>query len=167
MRAEATNISHHIQPLEDLLFSIPNIKRVLHCDIQPQNLLVGKNLHVKLSDFQGRCLSDTGEEVIDGYSGEPLRFFCPRDDTCDPNCKTDVFALGCTIYFIMMGHAVYPDIIDGEEGWEDEVYERFAKGQFPEDEHACAEITSKCWRQEYESVEDLVRDLAAISVTDS
>lgn len=32
-------------------------RRILHCDIQPTNLFLDKELHIKLSDFQGRLLS--------------------------------------------------------------------------------------------------------------
>ena len=89
-------------------------RRVLHCDIQPTNLLLDADLHVKLSDFQGRHLSESGAVLLDGWSSEPSRFYCPRDDPFDADVKTDLFALGCTIYFVMMGHAVFPDIISGE-----------------------------------------------------
>ena len=90
-------------------------RRVLHSDIQPTNLLLNMELHIKLSDFQGKQLSENGEVLLDGWSGEPCRFYCPRCDPFDADVKTDLFALGCTIYFIVMGHAVYPDIIDGED----------------------------------------------------
>lgn len=138
-------------------------KRVLHCDIQPTNLLLDKKLHVKLADFQGRVLSEDGDEVLlDGWSGEPCRFSCPRDDTCHADYKTDLFALGCTIYFIMMGYAVFPDIVDGEDGWYDKVEERFAKQQFPEDDHACSFITSKCWRLHYNYAKEIVQDIESV-----
>jgi serine/threonine protein kinase len=64
-------------------------RRILHCDIQPTNLLLDKKLHIKLSDFQGKQLSENGEVVLDGWSGEPCRFYCPRDDPFDANVKTD------------------------------------------------------------------------------
>ena len=30
-------------------------------------------------------------------------------------------------YFIMTGHAVFPDIVDGTDGWQEKVVDRFAK----------------------------------------
>ncbi|KAL2169439.1 hypothetical protein VTG60DRAFT_6068 [Thermothelomyces hinnuleus] len=137
-------------------------QRVLHCDIQPTNLLLDTDLHIKLSDFQGRFLSEDGKVLLDGWSAEPCRFSCPRNDPFSADVKTDLFALGCTIYFIMMGHAVFPDIVDGEEGWYENVRDRFLKGLFPQDKHACSAVTLKCWQQRYESAEEVVRDLESI-----
>ncbi|KAJ4323089.1 hypothetical protein N0V84_004489 [Fusarium piperis] len=118
-----------------------HVRRVLHCDIQPTNLLLDEELHIKLSDFQGKQLSENGEVLLDGWSGEPCRFYCPRDDPFDADVKTDLFALGCTIYFIMMGHAVFPDIVDGED--------------------KCA-VTLKCWQKKYESAKEVVRDIESL-----
>jgi serine/threonine protein kinase len=105
-------------------------RRVIHCDIQPTNTLLDQDLGLKLSDFQGKLLSEDGKVLLDGWSGEPCRFYYPRNDPFDADVKTDLFALGSTIYFIIMGHAIFPDIIDGEEGWHDRVTERFESGNF-------------------------------------
>ncbi|KFY76423.1 hypothetical protein V498_09581 [Pseudogymnoascus sp. VKM F-4517 (FW-2822)] len=137
-------------------------KRVLHCDIQPTNFLLDVELHLKLSDFQGKLLSEQGEVLLDGGSGEPCRFYLPRDDPFEADIKTDLFALGCTLYFIMMGHAVFPDIIDGADGWHDEVVDRFTNQQFPQDIHACSSVTLKCWLQQYDSAEDIVQEISFI-----
>ncbi|OAL45464.1 kinase-like protein [Pyrenochaeta sp. DS3sAY3a] len=137
-------------------------RRVLHCDIQPTNLLLDTELHIKLSDFQGKHLSENGEVVLDGWSSEPCRFYCPRDDPFDANIKTDLFALGCTIYFIIVGHAVFPDIIDGEDGWHEKVEQRFASQQFPQDQHACSAVTLKCWQKEYETATEILRDIESL-----
>ncbi|OQE24993.1 hypothetical protein PENFLA_c009G06491 [Penicillium flavigenum] len=112
-----------------------HFRSVLHCDIQPTNLLLDDELHIKL---------------------EPTRFYCPRADPFDADIKTDLFELGCTIYLIMMGHAVFPEIADGEEGWYEKVQEKLEKQQFTQDSHACSAITSKCWLKEYESAEELL-----------
>ncbi|KAI1126593.1 kinase-like domain-containing protein [Nemania abortiva] len=135
---------------------------VIHCDIQPGNILLDEQLHVKLSDFQGKYLTKNGTVLVDGWSSEPTRFCCPRENSSRADVKTDLFALGCLIYFIMRGHAVFPDIIDGEDGWHEMVEERFDKGQFPQEPHACDSITSKCWKQEYNSAEELLRDVESV-----
>jgi serine/threonine protein kinase len=106
---------------------------ILHCDIQLTNLVLDDELHIKLSDFQGKYLSGDGTILLDGLSSEPTRFYCPRADPFDADIKTDLFALGCTIYLIMMGHAVFPEIVDGEEGWYEKVQEKFEKQQFPQE----------------------------------
>lgn len=137
-------------------------KRVLHCDIQPTNVLVDKDLHLKLADFQGRYLSEDGKVIFDGWSGEPCRYFCPRDDEFDASVKTDLFALGSTVYFIMTGHEVFPDAAYGEAGWDEKVRSRFSAGIFPDDSHACAHITQKCWVQQYSSANEVLQDIRII-----
>ncbi|KAL4901643.1 hypothetical protein BDW74DRAFT_187263 [Aspergillus multicolor] len=137
---------------------------IIHCDIQPTNLLLDEELDIKLSDFQGKQLSLDGTVLLDGWSGEPCRFYCPRAGPFDADVKTDLFALGCTIYMIMMGQPVYPDIVGGEEGWFEKVRERFEQRQWPEELHACSRITLKCWVKGYESAEELLRDLEAVEM---
>ncbi|KAJ8131691.1 hypothetical protein O1611_g1936 [Lasiodiplodia mahajangana] len=137
-------------------------RSVLPCDLHPHNLLLDEQLHIKVSDFQGRHLAEDGTILADGWAGEPTRFFCPREDWFYSDIKTDLFALGCTIYFIMRGHAVYPDIIDGSEGWRERVYERFEKKQFPQEPHVCDRITLKCLHMEYESAEEVLQDIKSV-----
>ena len=137
-------------------------KRVIHCDIQPTNVLVDKSLNVKLADFQGNYLSKDGLVLLTGGSGEPCRYFCPRDDEFEADMKTDLFALGSTIYFIMTGHEVFPDIIGGHGGWDKEVRSRFENDIFPVDSHACDAITRKCWGRKYGSANEILIDIRAV-----
>lgn len=137
-------------------------KRVLHCDIRPRNLLLDKDLNLKLADFQGKHLSDDGEVLLNGFSSEPSKFSCPRDLPDYADIKTDLFALGSTIYFIMMGHDVYPDVSDQDEGSDEEVQRRFRARQFPQESYGCSTITAKCWGQEYNSAREIVQDIEAI-----
>lgn len=137
-------------------------KQVIHCDIRPRNLLLDKNLDLKLADFQGKHLSVDGEVLLNGFSSEPSKFSCPRDPPDYADIKTDLFALGSTIYFIMMGHDVYPDVRDQDDGSDEEVQHRFRARQFPQESHDCSTITAKCWGQEYSSAIEVIHDIEAI-----
>jgi serine/threonine protein kinase len=136
-------------------------KGVIHCDIQPTNVLIDKDLHVKLADFQGDYVSENGELVF-GWCSEPCRYACPREDKFEANIKTDLFALGSTIYFIMTSHEVFPDIISGEFGWQKAIKSRFASGIFPNDSHACNIITRKCWSRQYISASEVLENIKAV-----
>ena len=137
-------------------------KSVIHCDIQPTNVLVDETFHMKLADFQGNYLSKDGKVILTGWSGEPCRYFCPRTDEFLADFRTDLFALGSTIYFIMTGHEVFPDIINGQEGWEERVRSRFEHGHFPLDSHLCEAITRKCWECKYSSASEVLSDFKAV-----
>lgn len=106
--------------------------------------------------------SDDKEILLDGWSGEPCCFRCPREDPFNADYQTAMVALVCNIYFIMMGHAFFPDIIDGEDRWYLKVEERFENGLFSDDEHACSHITHKCFRLQYDSADEIVRDTVTI-----
>ncbi|KAF1914400.1 kinase-like domain-containing protein [Ampelomyces quisqualis] len=136
-------------------------KGVIHCDIQPTNILVDKDLHVKLADFQGNYVLESGE-LVAGWCGEPCRYFCPREDEFEANSKTNLFALGSTIHFIMTSHEVFPDIVGGEVGWQERINYRFANGIFPKDPHICNLITQKCWSCRYNSAGGVLDDIKAV-----
>ncbi|TWU77384.1 hypothetical protein ED733_006057 [Metarhizium rileyi] len=137
-------------------------KRVIHCDIQPTNILLDQNLHIKLADFQGQYLSENGEVILSGWSGEPCRYFCPREDEFEADLYTDLFAFGSTIYFIMTDHEVFSDIVAGQPGWDEKVKLRFQSSIFPNDAHILAAITQKCWTRQYGSATEVLEDIKAI-----
>ncbi|QPH09509.1 hypothetical protein C2857_000315 [Epichloe festucae Fl1] len=123
-------------------------KGVIHCDIQPTNILLDEHLHIKLADFQSRYVAEDGEIILAGWSGEPCRYFCPREDDFEADWRTDLFALGSTIYFIITGHEVFPDIVAGEAGWDEK--------------HVCSTITRKCWTRQYGSAGEVLKDISAV-----
>lgn len=104
---------------------------VLHDDIQPTNNLLDKYLHLKLSDFQGQHLSKEGEVLLEGGSSEPCRFYLTREDRFFKDMKTELFALRCTLYFIVMGYAMFPGIVDGSDGWHERVEDMLSKQKIP------------------------------------
>lgn len=150
--------------VQQLVEAVQHLHRhnVIHSDLHPTNVLLDSALDVKLADMQSNLVSEQGETIWFGERGEPCRYYCPRDDSVLADVQTDMFALGSTIYFIMHGYEVFPDIINGEEGWYDKVTSRFERGAFPQESHAYAEITGKCWRREYTSTDDLLNDVTAM-----
>jgi serine/threonine protein kinase len=132
-------------------------KRILHCDVRHDNILLDLNLNLKLADFQGQHFSANGDILLDGLSLESTKAYLPRKPADHASIKTDLFALGSTLFFIIMGHEVFSDL-DGFKD-EDEIARRFSAGEFPLDPHICATITEKCWKQLYSSAEQVWTDL--------
>lgn len=135
-------------------------KDVIHCDINLQNFLLDENFDLLLADFQGMFKSADGETLLDGLSRECSKSYMPRCHGDFASVKTDVFALGSAIYFIMTGHELFPDLDSLDD--DDEIYSRFENGIFPTECHVCYEITDKCWSQQYESADDVVSDISLI-----
>ncbi|KAH8433040.1 uncharacterized protein LDX57_010679 [Aspergillus melleus] len=138
-------------------------KGVIHCDINLRNFLLDDNLNVLLADFQGMLKSTHGETLLDGLSRECSKSFMPRIHGDFANVKTDIFALGSAIYFIMLGHEVFPELDNLED--DEQIASRFQSGQFPTDSHACSMITDKCWRQMYESAEEIIFDITQVQAS--
>lgn len=57
---------------------------------------------------------------------------------------------------------MYSCIIYGEEGWDNKLQVRFQQGRFLEDAHACCDIVLKCWKEEYNSTNKVLRDVDAV-----
>lgn len=135
-------------------------KHVIHCDINLRNFLLDKNLDLLLADFQGMLKSVDGKTLLDGLSRECTKSYLPRvhgDYAC---VKTDLFALGSAIYFIMTGHEVFPELDSLED--EEEISSRFQNALFPIDKHACYRVTEKCWKQQYQSADQVISDILLI-----
>ncbi|KAJ5586998.1 uncharacterized protein N7459_002763 [Penicillium hispanicum] len=138
-------------------------KHVIHCDINLRNFLLDKNFDLLLADFQGMLKSADGKILLDGLSRECSKSYLPRchgDYAC---VKTDLFALGSAIYFVMTGREVFPELdsLDDDE----EISSRFQNGLFPIDNHLCYHITDKCWKQQYQSADDVVSDISLIQAS--
>lgn len=135
-------------------------RRVLHCDIRHENLLLDANLDLKLADFQGQYFSVDGDILLDALSLESTKAYLPRKPADHASVRTDLFALGSAIYFIVKGHEVFPDLDKSKD--EEEIGRRFRESEFPTDLHACAGITAKCWRQLYSSARQVLTDLETV-----
>lgn len=138
-------------------------KNVLHCDISVHNLLLDSALNVKLSDFQGKLLDSGGAVVLDGGSSESVISSMPRPDRDRHDRKTDIFALGTAIYFIMTGELPFPDLdlFDNEE----EIQRRFQVGDFPPlEQQRGGDVIFKCWKGLYEDAAEIILDLQKLAL---
>lgn len=135
-------------------------KNIIHCDINLRNFLLDDNFDIVLADFQGMLKSSSGETLMDGLSRECSKSFMPRSHGDYADEKTDIFALGSAIYFIMMGHELFPELDSLED--DQEIASRFRDRRFPTEEHACSQITDKCWRQMFNSAADVIYDISRI-----
>ncbi|KAI9787286.1 MAG: hypothetical protein M1816_007700 [Peltula sp. TS41687] len=137
-----------IQASEALAFI--HSRGVIHRDIDPFNFLLDEELNLKLCDFGG---SSFGE--FRGLGLEECRFFLPRDLIATAsNVRSDLFALGSAIYYIMTGHDPYDSLPD------EEVEARYSCQDFPEvDSVAGGRVILSCWKGDLSSAQEVVQAL--------
>lgn len=85
---------------------------------------------------------------------ESTRFFLPRDWRVPPNIniKTDLFAFGSVIYYIMTGRGPYDELSD------DEVAAKFERKEFPNvKEMTCGRAISGCWTENFSSADGIFK----------
>ena len=107
------------QAAESVAFN--HSKNVIHCDLHPNNFLLDEDRNLRLCDFAGSLFGE-----LDRKAMESTPFFLPRDALSTPNTKSDLFALGSVMYYIMAGREPY----DGLS--ENEITARYTKGDFPD-----------------------------------
>jgi len=136
---------------------------VLHCNIHPNNMLLDNNLDVKLCDFQGKLLNLDGTVRLEGSSSEDAKSSMPRSDPNLATRKTDIFALGSAIYFIMKGHQPFEELDSFNDA--ERIEMKFRLRQFPcPDELLAGEVVYKCWTGDYDTAEEVEHNLKKIEL---
>ena len=137
---------------------------IIHCDISLYNILLDANLDVKIADFQGKLVGPDGEYLIDCQTMSCTQWDMPRPDPSIASVNSDIFALGSSIYALMKGHEPFPELdSDLNDDDEAEVIRRYKEGEFPSLEPELAgETASKCWRQWYDSADEVVQEVLAL-----
>ena len=88
----------------------------------PQISSLTRTVHLGLSELPTGSFHQKMEKVLlDGVSGEPCRFYFSQNDPSiagtsirRTSLRSDALIIIC---FIMMGHDVFPDVIDGKDRW--------------------------------------------------
>ncbi|KAE8386916.1 kinase-like domain-containing protein [Aspergillus alliaceus] len=126
---------------------------IIHGDISARNFLVADDLSIKLCDFAGSGIDNMPSIVTeeDRYRKSPDS---PR------TYQTDLFALGCLIFEIVVGSRPYEEI--GDEDWEI-IAENYDRGIFPKVEGLkYGDIIYKCWTSQYTEAHQLLLDIKNI-----
>ncbi|KAL2012819.1 hypothetical protein VTN00DRAFT_344 [Thermoascus crustaceus] len=128
---------------------------VVHSDLAARQFLLDDGMHLRLSDFAGASLDGSGALII-----ENATHYLPRDEVSHSSMKTDIFALGSTLYEIMKGgEKPYGDKSD------EEVQELYSRKEFPNldfiQDGSWKRIIEGCWKGWYESTQDILPDLPA------
>ncbi|HYI19000.1 MAG TPA: protein kinase [Solirubrobacteraceae bacterium] len=88
---------------------------LVHRDVKPANVLLGPDEHVYLSDFGlSKHALSVGGETKSGHWVGTLDYVAPEQIRSErPDARSDVYALGCVLYFALTGGPPYPR--DGDE----------------------------------------------------
>jgi serine/threonine protein kinase len=135
-------------------------KSIIHSDLAARQFLLDANLHVHLSDF-GFSSLNSGDVL--GF--ENASHHMPRDIDCNmpSTTRSDLFALGSTLYEIMTGKPPYKGKSD------DAITQLYCIGLFPDvADVLCGDIIMDCWQGRFTSaLEVLEYFLAAFTITNT
>ena len=119
-------------------------RNIIHCDVGPHNFLLDSDKSLRIADFSGSSI-DGGKAMV----SPGIRYTAPDPEWTPgkpPTVDEDLFSLGSTIYYIMMGYAPFHELSDKE------VERKFMKAEFPDlNGVACWEIIKLCWHQQIHS----------------
>lgn len=83
---------------------------IVHCDIKPENILMNKKGHIKLTDFESAMLCQNIVSLNSSIG--TFGFMAPECfDICVYSQKSDLWSLGVTLYYLQTGKLPFTDEI--------------------------------------------------------
>ena len=125
---------------------------VFHADLRLDQWLLDDQLNVRLSDFDGagyRPISALGLEGSSAMNLEKSSHFLPRDPLTEDSAITDLFAMGSTIYELVVGKTPYEHVEDSQ------IEDLYSQKHFPDVEGVLfGEVMKGCWHTTFQSATD-------------
>ena len=96
------NLRVALQYSEQLLEALAHahLRKVIHCDIKPENILLFPNDVLRLTDFG---IARFAQHTIQGSGSGTLGYIAPEQAMGRPSFRSDVFAAGLVIYQLLSG----------------------------------------------------------------
>lgn len=121
---------------------------VRQVDIGPHNALMDWDENVKLSDFAGSSLDGSEPLVCPSLRSEHPNI------PVTPSVRSEIFALGSTLYEVETTRQPYNDKLEGD------VKQLYIAGHFPDTRSlVLGKIIRKCWTSQYVSIDGVVCDI--------
>ncbi|HEY3321358.1 MAG TPA: serine/threonine-protein kinase [Planctomycetota bacterium] len=146
-------------------------RSVLHRDVKPENILLGKNGDVKLSDFGlAKILEDHQQITAEGIAVGTPHYIAPEQARAlkDTDSRADLYALGATLFHVMTGRLPYEGD-DGAEIMRRHVFEdtpdplKIKPDMTPAIAAMLVKLMSKNPAQRYQSADELAAEIQRIA----
>jgi len=92
-----------------------HLRGLIHRDLKPSNILITPNDHAKVLDLglaliQGELPTDRAVVGGQGYVVGTMDYIAPEqvDDAVKVNPRSDIYSLGCVLYFALTGRPPFP-----------------------------------------------------------
>jgi serine/threonine protein kinase/Tol biopolymer transport system component len=103
-RLSNEDIIRYVTQVADALQYLHDHERLIHCDVKPENMLLGPNNEVWLSDFGTSISASTAPLALSQEEiSATVQYLAPEQAQGEPGIATDQYALGVVVYEWLSG----------------------------------------------------------------
>ena len=130
-------------------------KGIIHSDLAARQFLVDGSLHVRLSDFG---FSSFGDGDVLGFENPSHHLPRDVDGNMPSTVRSDLFALGSTLFEIITGKPPYEGKSD------EEITQLYSDGSFPNVKGIlCEHIIMGCWQGSFMSAAEVLESFRVLN----